>query len=69
MLIPARVLGLPWSIEIDQRPERKLRQGFIGAPAEAGGGGSKKKQHVLLFAHSPEDGEGRGLQECPVSRG
>ena len=37
MLIPARVLGLPWSIEIDQRPERKLRQGFIGAPAETGG--------------------------------
>ena len=32
----------PWlfqSIEIDQRPDKKLRQGFTGAPAAAGVGG------------------------------
>ena len=27
----------PQSIEIDQRPDKKFRQGFIGAPATAGG--------------------------------
>ena len=32
-----RVLGLPQSIEINLRPDRKCRQGFIGAPAAAGG--------------------------------
>ena len=32
----------PWlfqSIEIDQRPDKKLRQGFTGAPAAEGMGG------------------------------
>ena len=27
------VLGLPQSIEIFKRPDKKFRQGFIGAPA------------------------------------
>ena len=35
-VIPTRVLGLPQSIEIDQRLDKKFRQGFIGAPAAAG---------------------------------
>ena len=30
-MILTRVLGLPQSIEIDQRPDKKFRQGFIGA--------------------------------------
>ena len=30
------ILGLPQSIEIDKRPDKKFRQGFIGAPAAAG---------------------------------
>ena len=28
-LTPTRVLGLPQSIEIDQRPDKKFRQGFM----------------------------------------
>ena len=32
-----RVLGLPQSIELDYRPDRKFRQGFIGASDTAGG--------------------------------
>ena len=35
-LIRTRVLGLPQSIEIDQRADEKFRRGFIGAPAAAG---------------------------------
>lgn len=30
LLVSARVLGLPQLIEIDKRPDEKLRQGFIG---------------------------------------
>ena len=38
LLIPNRVLGLPQSIEVDKRPDKKFRQSFIGAPAAVGGG-------------------------------
>lgn len=34
-LLPAWVLGLPSSAEIDKGPSKKLRQGFIAAPAAA----------------------------------
>ena len=33
VLLPTRVLGLPRSIAIDQRPGEKFRQGFTGAAA------------------------------------
>ena len=36
-LMPTRVLGLPQSIEIDKRPDKKFRQGFTGAPAPQAG--------------------------------
>ena len=36
-LIPTEVLGFPQSIEIDKRPDKKFRQGFMEAPAAAGG--------------------------------
>ena len=36
-----KVLGLPQSIEIDYRPDKKFRQGFIGVPAAAEGSGNK----------------------------
>ena len=35
-VIPIRVLDLLQSIEIDQRPYKKFRQGFVRAPAAAG---------------------------------
>ena len=35
-MMSTKVLGLPQSIGIDQRPD-KYRQGFIGAPAAAAG--------------------------------
>ena len=35
-MIPIRVLDLLQSIEIDQRPDKKFRQGFVRAPAAAG---------------------------------
>ena len=44
-LIPTRVLDLPQSVETDQRPDKKFRQGFTGAPAIAGE--SKNKQDFL----------------------
>ena len=49
-MIPTKVLDLPQSIRIDQRPGKKYRQGFIGAPAAAAG--NKNKQQVPLLAHS-----------------
>ena len=48
-LIPARVLGLPQSIETDKKPVKKFRQGFIGDSTAAGG--SENKKH-LPFSHS-----------------
>lgn len=47
-MLPVRVLGLPSSIEIAKRPDKKLRQGFTGGPAAAAG--SKNKQPVPLIA-------------------
>ena len=35
--LPTRILGLLQSIEIDERPDKKLRQGFTGAPVLAAG--------------------------------
>ena len=40
-LIQIRILGLPQSIDVNQRPVKKFRQGFIGAPAAAGGSENK----------------------------
>ena len=70
-MLPISVLGLPQSIEIDQRPDKKFRQGFTGAPAAAGrvrtnntfpcslpGGYRREASWFLIW------GEGRG-----VSRG
>ena len=61
-----RVLRLSQSIEIDQRPNKKFRQGFTGAPAAAGG--SRNRQGVPLLPRplkGPSSfliwGEGRGV--------
>ena len=35
-LLQIRGLGLPQAIEIDQRPDKKFRQGFTGAPETKG---------------------------------
>ena len=40
-MIPIRVLGLPQSIEIDKKLDKKFKQGFIGAPVKAGGSRNK----------------------------
>ena len=49
------MLGFPQSIEIDQRPGKKFRQGPFGVPAAAVG--SKNKQQFPLLAHSLRGGE------------
>ena len=49
-MLPTRVLGLPQSIEIDCRLDKKLRQGCIGVPAAAEG--SENKQQNPLLAYS-----------------
>ena len=33
LVLPTRVPGLPQSIEIDRRPDKKFRRGSTGAPA------------------------------------
>lgn len=50
-----RVLDLPRFIEIDLKPDKKLRQGFNGAPTTAAG--SQNKEQVLLLDCSPGGGE------------
>ena len=40
-LILTRVLGLPQSIEIDERPDKKFRQGFLGALLQQQGARTK----------------------------
>ena len=57
-LIPTRVLGLSQSIEIDQRPDKKFRQGSVG-PLLQQEGARTNNSFPCLGA-----GEGRG-----VSRG
>ena len=49
-LIPTSVLGLPQAIDIDKRPDKKFRQGFIRAPAVAG---VSKKQVTVSLVRSP----------------
>ena len=44
-------MGLPQSIEIDQRPDKKFRQGFSGASTAALEG--ENNQQVPLLTHSP----------------
>ena len=53
-VLPTRVLGLPQSIEIDKRPDKKFRQRFTGAPAAAAG--SENKQQFPSLACSFPDG-------------
>ena len=50
----ASVLGLPQSIEIDQRPDKKFRQGSIGS-CDAVGSSENKKWMPLL---TPQGGMG-----------
>ena len=50
ILIQTRGLDFPQSIEIDLRPYKKFRQGFIDAPAVAEG--SENKQWVPLLTCS-----------------
>ena len=55
LLLPTRVLGPSSSIEINKRPEKKLRQHFIGATSVAGVG--SKKQVTGSLAHLPRKGK------------
>ena len=50
-MMSTKVLGLPQSIGIDQRPD-KYRQGFIGAPAAAAGNKNKQQFPLLAPCHS-----------------
>ena len=54
-MLPNRVLGLPQSIEIDYRPDKKFREGFIVAPDASRG--CKNRQQVPLFDHLPKRGK------------
>ena len=63
-MIPIRVLDLLQSIEIDQRPDKKFRQGFVGVPAAVGV--SKKKQQVHLLY---EEGELVSYMGCVQGSG
>ena len=54
VLLPARVLSLLQLIEIDSGPDKKFRQGFIGAPAEAGGGGEQEETTCSLVCSFPK---------------
>ena len=61
------MLGFPQSIEIDQRPGKKFRQGFTGAPAAAGGlrtgnrlSGSPSEVGRAHFLHGVRGGVGAG---------
>ena len=45
-MLPTRVLGLPQSTEIDQKPDKKFRQSFTGALAATRE--IKKKQVSLV---------------------
>ena len=58
-MLLTRVPGLPQAIEIAQGPDKKFKQGFIGAPAAAEG--SENKQQVPLLSHSL-----RGGQACSL---
>ena len=55
-MLQTRVLGFPQLIEIDQKRDKKSRQGFTRASAAVEG--SKNKQQVLLLTISPK-GEGQ----------
>ena len=61
ILILTRGLGFPQSIEIDLRPDKKFRQGFIDAPAVAEG--SENKQCVLLLSCSEDSRQDCSLYE------
>ena len=50
-MISTKVLGLPQSIGIDQRPDKKYRQGFIGTPATAAG--NKNNSFPCLHLATP----------------
>ena len=51
-MLPNRVLGLPQSIEIDYRPDKKFRQGFIVAPDAAGAARTDNKFPFLITSQS-----------------
>ena len=76
LVIMTRVLGLLQLIEIDYRPDKKFRQGFIEAPTAPEG--SKNKEQFPLLICSPRWGQasslhkvrvwggpGAGLEGCP----
>ena len=47
-----RVLGLPQSLEIDYRPDKKFRQGFIVAPDASGAARTDNKFPYLIASQS-----------------
>ena len=61
--VTTRILGLPQSIAIDQRSDKKFRQIFIGASATAGEGRENKQLVTLLL---PQGGGGRAGSLCGI---
>ena len=51
-MLPNRVLGLPQSIEIDYRPDKKFREGFIVAPDAVGAARTGNRFPCLITSRS-----------------
>ena len=60
--IVIRAPGLSQPIEIDQRPDKKVRQGSVRAPAAAGGSKDKQQSSLLGGRWFLIRGE---VEECP----
>ena len=54
ILIPHKVLGLPQPVEMDQRPDKKSRQGFTGATVQQG----RVRARNRLLCSLPKQGVG-----------
>ena len=67
LVLPTRIFGLPQSIEIDQRPDKKFSQGFIGASTATEG--SKNKEQFPLLICSPRWGRAGSLHKVRVWAG
>ena len=70
-LILTRVLGLPQSMEIDQRPDKKSRRGFTGAPTPLAGVGTTNQVPLpASFLRRGQAGSLHGLSigACPGVR-
>ena len=55
----------PWSVDIDQRPDRKFWRGFVGAPAATEGAETSSRFPCLLY----EEGRAGSLSGVRVGLG